>query len=190
MNIEMIFIVDESGSMASMSEAVVKGFNDMVEEQRKVPGNAKLSLCTFNETRNRRSSGKNISDPSVGLSFVSYCPGGSTALYDAIGTTLNREGERIRREAWADKVIVVIMTDGHENSSKLFTKNTVSMMCQHAEEHGWQFIYTAANLDAAQAADAISLKGATTMQYAATADGALKNYRNVSASLTTARLSP
>merc|ERR1712226_1553278 len=67
-----------------------------------------------------------------------YKPNGMTALLDAIGCTLEAYGEEMFNT-------LVILTDGEENSSKLYTNSQIKEVI---EEKKWEVEYLGANQDA------------------------------------------
>ena len=78
-------------------------------------------------------------------------PRGSTALYDAIGRTINEVGARLAATPEPDrpgKVIVAILTDGQENASTEFSRETIATMISHQQKaYAWEFVFLAANHD-------------------------------------------
>jgi hypothetical protein len=162
MRVEIIDITDRSGSMSDIRADVIGGFNTMIEEQKAVKGDARLTYIQFDDHYQVLYAGKNIQDVEP-LTEKTYVPRGSTALLDAIGLTLNEQGKRIAAEGWAEKIIVCIRTDGQENASKEYKLDTIKAMIKHAEDHGWVFIFTGADQDAFSAAQNIGISAS--MQY-------------------------
>ena len=146
LKVELLCIIDESGSMQSMVKEVIGGFNAFLKDQKAVPGEAKITLVKFDHEYMPQYEGVNL-DMARDLTDATYCPRGTTALRDAVGRTLDKQGERIAKEGWADKVIVTIITDGYENASKDYSTERIKEMTAHAEKHGWHFIYLGANQD-------------------------------------------
>jgi hypothetical protein len=147
MNVEIIDITDVSGSMHDIRNDIIGGFNTLVADQKKVPGEARLTYVQFDNEYGLRYAGKNIQEVPE-LAEQDYIPRGGTALLDAIGRTLNEQGQRIAAEKWADKVIVCIRTDGQENASREYTLTRVKEMIAHAQAHDWVFIFSGADIDA------------------------------------------
>ncbi len=186
MRVEIIDITDASSSMESLRKAVIDGFNGLVKEQQSVPGEARLSHVQFSHQYLPQFVGVDINSV-VPLTQETYRPGGYTALLDAIGRTLNEHGQRIATEGWADKVIVCIRTDGEENSSKEYTKERVKEMIEHAQKHGWEFIFSAANQDAFSVGASYGISGANTSNFVATASATMDSYAYASSVLRSAR---
>jgi Mg-chelatase subunit ChlD len=144
MHAELICIVDRSGSMQSMKTDAEGGFNAMIEQQRKLEGTLNVTLVTFDDRVETIYQGL----PVAQVPPLVIDPRGSTALLDAICTTLYKQNERIKADAKSDKTIVAIVTDGQENSSKEHNLEAVRKAIALAEEAGWEFIYLGANQDA------------------------------------------
>jgi hypothetical protein len=117
------------------------------------------------------------------LTAMTFRPRGGTALYDAIGRTLNEQGARIKAEGWADLVVVCIITDGGENCSTEFNQEQIKNMVAHAEEAGWKFVFLAANQDAFESAQGIGSQGLYSQNFQASAAGTLEAYASTSATL-------
>lgn len=167
---EIACVLDRSGSMESIREDAIGGFNSFLDSQKKQPGDARLTLVLFDNEYL-------VSENSTPLARVkpldttTYVPRGSTALYDAIGRTINEVGARLAATPEPDrpgKVIVAILTDGQENSSTEFTRETIAGMISHQQKaYSWEFVFLAANQDAVTAAEAIAIKKADAFQFAA-----------------------
>ena len=107
--------------------------------------------------------------------------GGTTALLDAVGSTILNVDQKGNVKK-GTKVIFVIITDGMENASREFTKTKVKQMISDKQEkYGWDFIYLGANIDAAEEAGAIGVKKANAVTYRNTESGVRANYDAVSA---------
>jgi Mg-chelatase subunit ChlD len=169
---EIIFIADQSGSMAPLKADANGSFDTFIEEQRKVPGEARLTLVKFSDATNRTFEAQDIQQP-IRLNLQ---PSGNTALYDAIGNTLNEQRPRIEAEGWAELVIVAILTDGHENASKEFKLDTIKTMTEMAEKTGWKFIYLMSNQDAFEQAQRMGSTGQFTRTHDATSKGTRESY--------------
>lgn len=150
MSTDMIinFVLDQSGSMASVRAATIEGFNTFLREQKEVEGNAWISLTLFNTNFDVRYSAWGIRDlPEMTYAGINgYSPAGGTALFDAVGTTI--EGT----QRWLDnnkdwfhgKVVCAILTDGQENSSKRFTQEQINDLIKEKQDNGWEFIFLGA----------------------------------------------
>ena len=140
---KIITVLDESGSMASVRTDTMGGYNNFIEEQRKVPGTADVTLITFNSRPTCEYSGVPINSPEVILE--NYSPKGNTALYDAIGLAITQTGNALAalpENERPEKVVMVIITDGQENASTDYTRKQINEMITHQrEKYSWQFVF-------------------------------------------------
>lgn len=171
---EIILILDRSGSMCPLTRDTIGGFNSFIENQKKVDGEAKITTVLFNEEYKLLHDGVDINDISP-LTETEYITGGMTALYDAVGKTINNVGVRLSgtaEEERPSKVIVVIITDGEENSSREFTKDKVKEMITHqTEKYNWEFVFLGANIDSASVGSGIGISVDRSIDYAASSKG-------------------
>jgi uncharacterized protein YegL len=145
---DITMILDRSGSMMSIKEDTEGGFNAFIEEQRGVPGEARVSLVQFDDEYEEVYSSVLVgSVPPVELQ-----PRGSTALLDAVGKTVVATGERLAGMDEEDRpghVVVVILTDGRENASREWSREKVSGLLQEQQErYAWTFVFLGSNQDA------------------------------------------
>ena len=103
------FLLDRSGSMNSILDDTIGGFNSFVSSQ--IPLGGTLSLYTFSDECTCEYKDKPIDEVPL-LTRETYVPGGSTALYDSMGSILSE----------TPTGTFVILTDGQENTSKKYTK--------------------------------------------------------------------
>ena len=148
---EIAYILDRSGSMESMVEPAITGFNEFLAEQRKAPGQARLTLVLFDDEYLVPHQSVPIEEV-PDLTTKTYEPRNSTALLDAIGQTINDLGTRLAKTPEDERpglVIIAIFTDGYENNSIKYDNRKISEMIRHQrEKYNWQFMFLAANQDA------------------------------------------
>lgn len=157
---ELVFILDQSGSMCDQTSDVIGGFNAMIEKQKAEQGMAWVStVLFFNETRVLHDRQK-ISEVKK-MTNRDYQPSGMTALYDAIGFTIEHIAQihkYIRPEDVPAKTIFMITTDGLENASRHFSQNKVKALIEKMKkERGWEFVFAAANIDSEKTAQSIGI---------------------------------
>ena len=166
--------------MSTTAKDAMGGFDTFIAEQKKLPGEARVTLSQFDDQYETVYSGKPLAD----VPHLSLVPRGMTALYDAVGRTLDTQAKRIHDEKWADKVIVVIVTDGGENASKEYRHERIKEMIAHAEKNGWSFVYLAANVDPVATAMALGINTLSAMNmatgYVANAAGTRSMYAGMS----------
>jgi len=160
-------IIDRSGSMGLIKSAIIEGFNKSIEDQKTESGELTVSLVQFDSGyENGSPFGRSsilrynqINDFSLLnevklLNNENYTPDGGTPLNDAVARFIEETGKRLAAMPEAhrpEKVIVTIMTDGEENTSKTHTAESVRRMIERQEkDYGWKFIYIGANQDAFQ----------------------------------------
>ncbi len=140
-------VLDRSGSMGAVREATITGFNAFVEEQKTAPGDALFTLVQFDHEYQKVFDGVPIGRVEL-LSDATYVPRGNTALYDAVGRTIDDVGAKLRSMREEDrpgKVIVMIQTDGAENASRKYTSAKLAEMIQHQrEQYQWEFVFVGA----------------------------------------------
>lgn len=148
---EIAILLDASGSMQAIRDDAVGGLNAFIAGQKKEPGRAHLTVTFFDSERfDRWVDGIDLRDcPMLG---DEYQPGAATPLLDATGRTIEDLGERLRRMPEAErpgKVMVIVITDGYENASRVYTKRKIKRMIRHQEDvYKWEFVYLGANVDA------------------------------------------
>ncbi len=181
---EIIYIIDQSGSMSGLEEDVVGGYNAFVKEQRSIKDKKVLMTTVFFSSEHyTRYDAVNVKE--VELKSKDYSPGGSTALYDAIGDTLTTVSKRLSITPIKDrpcKVIVVIMTDGEENASRNFTDSKVKGMIEEKQKNAhWEFLFYGANIDAYAAGGSIGIKQEHRMEFKPTKKGVRRMNRRSAA---------
>jgi Mg-chelatase subunit ChlD len=154
-------LLDRSGSMGSVKDETISGFNYFLKEQKKAGDNASLTLVQFDsESTDVVHEARPIRDV-PDLNEDTYQPRGSTPLLDALGQTITDTGKTlavIPEAKRPNKVVFVVITDGQENASHRFTKTRVKEMIDHqTEKYKWQFVYLGANQDAFAEAGAVGI---------------------------------
>lgn len=151
---DRIFILDRSGSMETCRDDTIGGFNAFVREQKAFGGT--LTLIQFDHEYLVSYANKPITEVEP-LSHETFVPRGSTALLDAIGKTIKANKLNVPT--------VVILTDGHENSSHEYSKAHIKDLIEQKTKDGWTFVYLGANQDAFAEAGSIGIAPAATMNY-------------------------
>jgi hypothetical protein len=161
----LYFLLDRSGSMLSIKDDTEGGFDAFIAEQRSQPGECRVTLAQFDDQYEEVYRDVPVSDvPPLSLS-----PRGSTALLDSIGRLLGEAGARLAALPEHERpgvVIVGIMTDGHENSSRELTHAQVKALIERqTSEYAWQFIYMGADQDAIEVGSSIGVAATNSMTY-------------------------
>ncbi|RYG01998.1 MAG: VWA domain-containing protein, partial [Chitinophagaceae bacterium] len=155
-------ILDQSGSMQDCIDPTISGFNEQVQvvrslQQRYPEQEIRIGLTCFNDDVNIVSFARPVNEQRQ-LNRETYRPDGSTALYDAIGQTVLKIKDSIGNGALQSQddvsMIVVILTDGYENASKLFNRQGIGNLIRELEATGkWTFTYLGATIDAQEILD-------------------------------------
>lgn len=152
MSMDVVVIMDESGSMASMGDEPVQAVTEYIKNEQKDSDSYTTLDITFFSTYVR----KVCVDTSLSdfESFPLYKPDGMTSLNDAVYSTIKDKLMSTR----SDNVVCLIVTDGKENASRNTTREDVKNIIEEAEtEHGWKVIYLGANQDAFKEGETMSL---------------------------------
>ena len=178
--IELVLVLDKSGSMQGLESDTIGGFNSMIKKQKALDVPVRVTAVLFNDKTDVLYESRSIHSVHA-LTEKEYEVGGTTALLDAVGSTILNVDQKGNVKK-GTKVIFVIITDGMENASREFTKTKVKQMISDKQEkYGWDFIYLGANIDAAAEAGAIGVKKANAVTYRNTESGVRANYDAVSA---------
>jgi Mg-chelatase subunit ChlD len=180
----IFFILDRSGSMHTLREAAVGGFNKFIADQRAVEGEAEVSLTIFDNTVETVFSGVDLHAVKE-LTQADFVPRGYTALYDALGQTITAA-----RDTHSDDVqtIIVVMTDGAENASREFTQAAVQALVKDVEATlGWETIFLGANIDVSAVSHSLGIKSKNAVAFAASAVGISAAYSNTTMATTAYR---
>lgn len=188
---ELVFILDRSGSMAGLEKDTIRGFNSMLAEQRKEPGDAVVSTVLFDdetEVIHDRAAIANVPE----LTGEEYYVRGCTALLDAVGGAIHHIGnvhKYARKEDVPQKTLFVITTDGMENASHHYTYEKVRRMIKRQRErYGWEFLFLGANMDAAAEAGKFGIDESMAADFHCDEIGTALNYEVISEAITSVRL--
>lgn len=170
------FILDRSSSMSSCLDATISGFNEYVRtlnDDKKSKYN--MSLTLFNTSVDTEYTNVPISKVSD-LDRKSYVPNGMTALYDAVGMTIEATEKTLTKD---QKVLCVIMTDGEENASREYTTEILTKKIKELEKQNWTFVFLGANQDAWATGKQFGLHRGNVVNYHASSLGNEKAFRTV-----------
>jgi hypothetical protein len=183
-------VLDRSGSMTAVREPTIAGFNEFLHQQQQLAagGRALMSLTQFDNRFEVNFVGEPIENV-PDLDTESFVPRGTTALFDAIGRTVHEIESWGKAHGWKERVLVMIITDGHENASKEYHAPDIKALIERKEKEGWNFAYMGANQDSYAAAGTLSIRRDFTGNYDATAAGTATSYSRMSAATTTYRMS-
>jgi uncharacterized protein YegL len=192
-NTHIICVLDRSGSMGSIMSDSIGGFNEFLRQQKKLPGKATITIHLFDDKHEWLYECADLKDVKE-ITNTQWYPRGTTALYDAIGKTINQDKVTLNRlgDEKPSKVLVCIVTDGYENASKEYKRENIQSLIKECENDDWNFIYLAANQNAFAVGTSFGISYANTYTYTANSVGvagmsamlnnATASYRSMSSS--------
>ena len=183
---ELVFILDKSGSMSGLEADTIGGYNSMLSKQQAEEGECRITTLLFNNSFHLLHD--RIDLKAVGpITENEYRVGGSTALLDAIGLTVDKIGNAQKNTAEdyrAEKVLVVIITDGEENSSREYSSDKVKMMIERQKNRfGWEFIFLGANIDSVETAGRFGIGRNRAVDYVPDKQGVNLNYSTLNSTV-------
>jgi hypothetical protein len=166
------FIVDQSGSMAGLENQTITGFNSQLTTiqslKTELPNQEFLCSLTFfnDEVQDRIQFGQ--VDAILPLTRQNYLPSGSTALLDAIGKSIYSIKNKFGKELSEDEIsiVLVIITDGYENSSRLYSYHDVANLIKQLDETGkWTFSFLGADFDAIHTSKMLNIRSENVINF-------------------------
>lgn len=188
---ELIFILDRSGSMGGLEKDTIGGYNSLLEKQKAVIGECRITTVLFDHQAELLHDRTDVQAVTL-MTDTDYRVGGSTALLDAIGSTINKIGNAIKHTAddyRPEKVLVVIITDGEENASRFYGSDQVKAMIKRQQDkYGWEFIFLGANIDAVETASRYGIRADRASRYHNDKAGVDLNYGSMSQTIVNLRV--
>lgn len=154
-----LIILDESGSMWSIEKQAIDGVNETVQTIRAAQKKHEdqehiVTLVSFNSDSIKTIYDNEEADKVKDLTPDQYQPNCGTPLYDAMGNALSKLRKSV---ADNDAVLVTVITDGEENSSREYDGKAIKALVESLKGKGWLFTYIGANQDAEAVASKISI---------------------------------
>lgn len=167
-----LIIIDESGSMQSIKKQAIDSVNETIQTIRLAQTKYEdqehyVNLITFNNDVKTIYDCVPVSEVKE-LTFENYHPDCCTALYDAMGLSVNALRKKV---AEIDKVLVTVVTDGYENASKEYSGKAIKALVDELKANGWVFAYVGANQDVEAVAASISITN--TLNFESTCAGTI-----------------
>ena len=177
--VQIICILDRSGSMSSLATDTIGGYNSFIEQQKTKAGTAEVTTVLFDDQYEKITDALDLNAVPE-LTSAEYYARGTTALLDAVGRTITETLSRLEKEKICPakrRVLVMIMTDGYENASKEFTKAKVKALVEATtKEYDWNYIFIGANIDSAAEAGGIGIDRKHATNYAPTSEGVKESF--------------
>jgi uncharacterized protein YegL len=177
--VEMVFILDRSGSMRGLEADTVGGFNSLIDKQKQASGEALVSLVLFDDqfevVHHRR-----LIASLEPLTKETYYVRGSTALVDAIGRGIEKikhVHRQLGKDNTPEKTMFIITTDGQENASKQFDSPQLrKLISEQQEKFGWEFLFLGANINAFETAVDLGIQRNRAANFEASEEGIKKKF--------------
>ncbi len=176
-DVELVFILDRSGSMGGLESDTIGGYNSMLSKQKKEKtGKVSVTTVLFDDQYELLYNQVPIEKVSP-MTEEEYYVRGSTALLDAIGKTVMQVKANQDKKEIKDKVLFVIITDGMENASREYRVEQVKKLIEERKEKdNWEFLFLGANIDAIGAAKDIGIDSSRAVRFKSDKKGTAKNY--------------
>lgn len=182
-----VLILDKSGSMQDVKKETINGFNEQIQTIKKLQDRFtsqkhNVTLATFNDDYCLNY----LCEPSATaeeLNDSTYTPNSGTALLDGIVFTINNVKEEIKKRGLIDKykVLVTILTDGEENSSKEYRDpNYVANLIKDMTGEVWQFAYMGCTADTLEVAKSLGVSFTNTSTYSTGTVGTMRAFNKMS----------
>lgn len=164
--LDVVFILDKSGSMSGSEENTISSFNEYLEKEKKNKFKTTITTVLFSDDYKYLHNGIDVRKVKP-ITNKDYYVGGCTALYDALGNTIQTIDKKD-----TDKVLFIIITDGYENASREYDNNNIrSLIKKHKD---WEFIYIGADIDSYTAGNNIGIKRENIANYKKDSKGTSK----------------
>lgn len=173
-----------------MEQDTIGGFNALIEKQRKLSGDVRVTTVLFNQAYELLHDRIPLAGVSP-LTETEYAVGGTTALLDAIGFAIQKAANAQKgagEDQRADRIMFVITTDGMENASCEYDyKKVQEMIGKMKGRSDWEFIFLGANIDAIATAKKFGVKEEFAVNYHADAEGTELNFNVLSEAVSSFR---
>lgn len=178
---EIVFILDRSESMNGLEKDTIKGFNKVIEQQKALNPETTVTTVLFDDQIDVIHDRFPIAIVKP-LEEKDYSVKGCTALCDAVGMSIRKIDniqDRLPVEMKAEKIIFVITTDGHDNSSKDYSVAEVKKMIDKKRSDGWEFLYFGADINAIKEAVKMGIDEKRAKSYINDSRGVILTYKTM-----------
>jgi hypothetical protein len=175
-------VVDRSGSMEFLVADVINNVNAVIDS---LPPADRVSILFFESPFGVVRYVENQPVDNVRpLTFNDYFPMGGTPLYDAIGVAIRDiETPTLGTVGGADQGILIVLSDGEENTSMRFSLDDARAAVQAALDLGVDIRFYGMGPAATYEASALGIPLSNTVQVSQTAEGLNEAFEDVQRSL-------
>lgn len=136
-----LIIVDESGSMSCIRKQAFSGMNETLSTVRQMQKkftdtDQRVTLVTFDSEHMKWHHDNTPADKTQDLNWKDYSPCAATPLYDAMGNAISKVNAQVDSD---DNVLVTVITDGWENSSREWTLTMIKQLIEKLKQQHWTF---------------------------------------------------
>lgn len=161
----LTFLLDETGSMQSIKDDTIGGFNAYLDSLKSDPSPLEFTLLKFDSNHvDKVYVGAPLADVQP-LTPETYRPGASTPLIDAAYKAILATDAVVADHAGDVQVLVVIQTDGQENCSTEYTRADLAQLVKARTAAGWGFVFLGAGMDAFEEAGSFGISASNTLRY-------------------------
>lgn len=174
---EMVCILDRSGSMYKKRKDTIGSFNQMLEKQKREPGEAYITTALFSDQCDVLYNHTPIRETEE-LTEQDYYIGGNTALFDAIGKVFHQTDSLLegREGDYEEKVLVFIITDGMENASVQYGRQQIKKLIEEKQKKGWVILFFGTDMEMIKLAEDTGIRKENTTCYPDTAEGIRESF--------------
>ncbi len=174
---EMVCILDRSGSMYKKRKDTIGSFNQMLEKQKREPGEAYITTALFSDQCDVLYSHTPIRETEE-LTEQDYYIGGNTALFDAIGKVFHQTDSLLEggEGDYEEKVLVFIITDGMENASVQYGRQQIKKLIEEKQKKGWVILFFGTDMEMIKLAEDTGIRKENTTCYPDTAEGIRESF--------------
>jgi Mg-chelatase subunit ChlD len=188
----LYILLDRSGSMSTIANDVIGGYNTFIREQRKEGSDVRVTLVQFDSQDRQEIIAAGVPiDELVELTQDTFIPRGGTPLLDATGLLIARarmnEELRVQNSLPKEDIVFVTVTDGEENESSEYTLRQIKKLIEECEAKDWTFVFLSAAIDAYGDASRMGMKGGNIQAFSASADGADLAFASLSTNISKLR---
>lgn len=159
--IEVVILIDKSGSVSGTEPEVTRGLNSFIKREQLKHRNEIVTTVLFNhkqETKHDRL-------PIYRVGDFYYRADGGTALYDTIINQINKTKEKQSKDLQKPKQTIVVITTDGEDQCSINHSGSVRRLVEAQRKEGWQFIFLGTNFDVLNEAVRLGIKADNAVEY-------------------------